>query len=164
MTATNHLLSLLASQRDVLSRLLEHVRDERQCLLNNRIDQLDLIISNQAALLAQQHQLSTRITRTLTRIGAEMQLDGRMSLARIAEHLPSPAAEQARAYYRTLTNLAEELQREGRVNWHLAQQALNYVDFTLRLIGQVKSGPLPYVPPTQRDGCTPMQLMLDSCA
>lgn len=163
MTALEHLLSLLGNQREVCQRLLELVREERSCLLNSRLDCLEAIVEEQSALLAKQGAGSTLISRDLERLADELCIEGRISLARLIEHLPASPAEQARAYYRDLTTLADDIQREGRVNWHLAQQALSYVDFTLRMVGRAKAGPQPYAVSASQDR-TAVRLLMDNCA
>lgn len=163
MTAIDHLMSLLGTQREVLQRLLDLVREERACLLSSKLERLEAIIEEQTTLLAQQGACATRIVRTLDTLTNQLQVTGRASLANIAPHLPSPAAEQAGRYYRELTALADDLQQEGRVNWHLAQQALTYVDFTLKLIGRAKSGPLPYTPDMQHAKVA-LRLLVDNHA
>jgi len=164
MSAMDHLLGLLASQQDVLSRLQELCREERACLLNSQLDRLDDITQEQRTLLTSQAHLSTRIIQTLDRAGIELGLTGRMSLARVAENAQGPVTERVREFYSDISAMADELQREGRVNWYLAQQALKYVDFTLKLVGRAKEGPLPYTPHAQAGSMRSTQLLMDSCA
>lgn len=164
MNLIDHLLSHLGTQRDVLLRLQALSQEERTCLLNSRLDRLEEITAEQQVLLTTQAQLSHRITNHLERLGAELQLSGRITLSRIAETITGPQAATLQAYYREITEVAEYVQREGRVNWYLSQQALKYVDFTLKLLGRVKSGPALYTPRVQEKSNRSMQLLMDSCA
>jgi flagellar biosynthesis/type III secretory pathway chaperone len=163
MEAIDRLLPLLGNQREVLLRLLELVHEERTYLLNSQLDHLETAVEAQGNLLAKEAALSTQITRVLDRLGKELHISGRASLARIIEHLTGSVADELRDYYRSLTQLADQLQREGRINWHLAQQALKYVDFTLKLIGDAKHQPVSYGPSAHRARGKSTQLLMDSC-
>ncbi|HEY3418643.1 MAG TPA: flagellar protein FlgN [Armatimonadota bacterium] len=164
MSEIDRLVPLLASQQQALTRLLELAREERSCLLEGHLDRLTEIVQEQTTLLTDHGRLSKQITSSLERIAAARQLSGRVSLARIIPCVDDKRASQVRLYYRALTSAADELQRESRVNWYLAQQALKYVDFTLKFIGQAKDGPLPYAPPQQSGQPRAVQLLMDSCA
>jgi flagellar biosynthesis/type III secretory pathway chaperone len=163
MRVVEHLLEMLEKQQQILLRLLELVREERSCILNSRLDQLDRITQEQVDLLHQQETLSPRIISGLQEVGKALNASGHLSLARISEYLEEPAADQARKYHKSLTSIAEEVQQEGQVNWQLAQHALKYVDFTLKLIGQAKEGTQTYSLPSQ-ENTKPMQLLLDQSA
>ncbi|MHB9024212.1 MAG: flagellar protein FlgN [Armatimonadota bacterium] len=164
MSGIDHLFTLLESQQQVLTRLLELTREERGCLLDGRLDRLTEIVREQAAQLTEQGRLSTQITTSLERLAAARQFSGRISLARFTECLDEPHAGRMRRHYRALTAAADELQRESRVNWYLAQQAMRYVDFTLQCIGHAKDGPLPYMSPLHTKQRRAVQLLMDSCA
>lgn len=165
MSALESLLALLARQHALFSRLQALVQEERACLLNSELDRLEGIVQEQSALLTEQSLLSSRVLSTLEGVKTALRLDGRLSLARLAEYLDDPAqAATVRNYHRELAGMADEIQREGQVNWHLAQQALKYVDFTLKMIGRSKEGPLPYTPTAQDGPQKPVQLVMDSCA
>lgn len=161
--ATENLLNLLESQRGVFCRLLELVRQERACLLHSRLDSLDAIINEEVALLSQQRINASHITRELERLAMLLGLDGHVTLARVTEHLPPSRATRLQDYYRELHSLAIELQHEGRVTWQLAQQALSYVDFTLKLIGQAKAGPVPYSPHVKTSSRAALRMLVDRC-
>lgn len=164
MYALDHLLTLLARQRDVLQRLLELARDEQACLLNSRLDTLDTIVEAQANLLIEQGTLSIDIVHALEQLAVEHPFDERITLARVAEHLPMPAAAQVRSLYRDLTAMAETLRREGRINWALAQQGLRFIRFTLQAIGRTKDGPLPYLPHQRSGEGNALRLLMDASA
>ncbi len=164
MGATEHLLVLLANQREVLTRLQELGRTERESLLNSQLDQLEGIVQEQGRLLSSQARLSSRIAQLLARLSQELQLTGTPTLSNIAESLTGPDAQTIRSYCRELNAMAEDVQREGRVNWYLSQHALKYVDFTIKLIGRSKDGPMPYLPTAQPRAARPMQFLLDNQA
>jgi flagellar biosynthesis/type III secretory pathway chaperone len=164
MSEIDRLVALLENQQQALTRLLELAREERCCLLEGHLDRLTEIVQEQTALLADHGRLSAHITTTLERMAAAAQLAGRVSLANIIPCVDEARAGKVRLYYRALTSAADELQRESRVNWYLAQQALKYVDFTLKFIGQAKDGPLPYAPPVHTAQRRSMQFLMDSCA
>jgi len=164
MNSIDHLLSLLGGQRDILTRLLELVREERSCLLHNQTERLETVIDEQVALLAEQQASSGNITREIENLSASLHIDGARSLTRVIEHLPLPQARQLRTAHRELSALSTELQREGRITWRMAQQAMNYIEFALKLIGRAKIGAVPYTSPTRAGAKMPLQVMIDNCA
>ncbi len=164
MHGIDELLGLLEAQQTLLTRLLGLTREERDCLLDSRLDRLEAIVAEQTELLTAQRTLSTRIAAQLARLAADQGLEGRITLARVAETLPEPAAAHVTTYYRTITTLTETVQREGRTNWHLSQQALKYVDFTLKLIGRAGEGARLYSPTAQAAPRPAVQLWLDRSA
>lgn len=161
--ATENLLNLLETQRGVFRRLLELVRQERTCLLHSQLDSLDAIIDEQSALLSQQRINASHITRELERLAVRLHIEGHVTLARVAEKIPAAYGTTLTDLYRELHSLAAEVQHEGRVTWQLAQQALSYIDFTMKLIGKAKSGPTTYAPSMKAPSRTAMQLLVDSC-
>jgi len=163
MSNLEHLLSLLGSQREVLSRLLELVREERECLVHNRTERLEVVIEDEVQLLAIQREVSTRIVRELTRLCLAHGLEGQPSLGRLIDAVPAPDADRLRDCSTTLTTLTTELQREGRITWFMAQRAMNYIDFALKLIGRAQLGAVPYSP---RAAQTPasLQVLINNCA
>jgi hypothetical protein len=164
MHGIDELLGLLEAQQTLLTRLLGLTREERDCLLDSRLDRLEAIVAEQTALLATQQQLSNRISLALTHLADALHIDGRITLARVAETLTGPAAARVTAFYRAITSLTETVQREGRTNWHLSQQALKYVDFTLKLIGRTQSDSKLYAPGAQAASRPAVQLWLDRSA
>jgi hypothetical protein len=164
MTTHNLLISRLEIQREVLLRLLELNREERACILGHQLDRLEEIISEQATLLKRQAKLSEQIGAAIEQLGAGLQLEGWITLARVAEALTGDQAQPLCDLHRELTALSTQLQRESQVNWHLAQQALQYIDFTLKAIGSLQEGPRTYKRRPQRETSAAVQLLMDHCA
>jgi len=164
MNTAKLLLALLGNQRDLLLQLLEITREERACLLSNRLERLEEIVEEQARNLHEQAGLSRRIVRTLERLSHAREGADPISLTGIFDALTAAEARDARAFYQELSALAADIQREGRVNWHLAQQAIHYVEYTLKLIGRAKDGPRTYSPVQHGESRRPIQLLVDSCA
>ena len=145
MGATATLLGLLKQQQDVLARLQALCAEQRECILGSDIIRLDVVTQQQQSLLAAQAALSTRITRVLEGMCRDLALDGPPSLARLAETLTGDDSRQVRQFHQDIRRRAAEIQRDGRLNWYLAQQALRYIDFTLKLVGHAQDGPQPYL-------------------
>ena len=165
MIAVDHLLDLLEQQQEILARLRALIHQERESLLDGNLGQVEEVTNVQSHLLAQQAKLSARIAALLRQLGGQLHLDGHISLAKIVDFLSDEQAHRVRAYYQEISSLAEDVQREGRLNWHLSQQALKYVEFTLRTIGRAKESPAPSYAPAARAGHErPIQLLMDSCA
>lgn len=164
MKSIEHLLSLLGSQRDILTRLLELVREERSCLLHNQTQRLEEVIDEQVALLSQQRSSSMEIGKELEQFAVELHVNRELSLSQLLEQLPPAQSRRLRIPYTELTTLSTELQREGRITWRMAQQAMNYIEFALKLIGRAKIGPTPYSSPLKASARTSLQVMIDNCA
>jgi len=164
MKSIEHLLSLLGSQRDILTRLLELVREERSCLLHNQTQRLEQVIDEQVALLSQQRSSSMEIGKELEQFAIELHVKRELSLSQLLEQLPPAQSRRLRIPYTELTTLSTELQREGRITWRMAQQAMNYIEFALKLIGRAKIGPAPYASPLKANTRTALQVMIDNCA
>lgn len=160
----DHLLSLLGEERDVLTHLLDLVREERSCLLLNHVERLEAVIEEQMSLLAVQRHSSLRITQELAELSSALDIDGSPSLGCVIEHLPSSQADVLRSRHEELTALAAELQREGRITWHMAQQAMNYIDFALKLIGRSCLGAMPYSPHKKSSAPASVQVLINNCA
>jgi flagellar biosynthesis/type III secretory pathway chaperone len=163
MSPTDALLNLLVRQQEVLTRLLELCREERACLLDSELPRLEVIIDAQSSLLSEQARINARIVQVLDTMGTELGLAGRCSLARVMEQLGDEGARY-RTHYQRLHELTETVQREARVNWHLAHQALKYVDYTLKVLGRAKEGPEPYSPFALTGSSRRLQLLMDSSA
>lgn len=146
MTTPEHLLSLLRAQRDLLLRLQTLAREERTCLLHNQISRLEAISEEQIRLLDEQNTFSRRLSRYLDRLGRAYAAPQPVTLQSLIAYIPMPLAGDIHTIFEELTALTVNLQRESRINWHLAQQGLHYLDYTMRLIGRATEGPLPYSP------------------
>jgi hypothetical protein len=164
MRAIERMESLLAAQQVGLSRLLALCEQERTCLLNGNIQQLDTVTREQAELLARHAILCTQTFSALEAAASQLHLPAQTAMSALLAHLDLPTGQRLQSSARILTEMADTLQREGRINWHLAQQALRYVDFTLKVISQAKDGPRPYAPSTQPPPAMSAQLLVDSCA
>ena len=164
MGATSTLLSLLRQQQEILARLQALCAEQRDCILSSDIARLDAVAQQQQPLLAAQAVLSTRIIRALENLYRDLSLTGPPSLARLAEVLTGEDDRQIRHYYQDIRHRASEVQREGRVNWYLAQQALKYIDFTLKLVGHAKDGPKPYLHLGRSLPAPAMHLLMDDHA
>ena len=166
MGAFDYLLTLLASQREVLLRLQTLCRQERECLLNGQLDRLEEIVTEQQNLLTKQAALSTRITSTLGRVGQDYQLGDDTSLSHVADQLFTGGEGRNRAQLSpgVEVDVGRAPARGTREFGYLAQQALKYVDFTLKLISKSKDGPTPYLPPAHTAQRRSLQLLMDNRA
>jgi flagellar biosynthesis/type III secretory pathway chaperone len=163
MGANEILINLLDHQRGVLARLRELIDEERTCILDSKIERLQEIVEEQKLVLAEQARLSAQIMRLLDRIGNQVHSEETFSLSMVIQYLPEPLASTVSDYQRELSAALIEIQREGRINWYLAQQALKYVDFTLRLISN-NSTPQTYQARPQSEPRRSARLLMDSCA
>jgi flagellar biosynthesis/type III secretory pathway chaperone len=163
MGANEILINLLEHQRGVLTRLRELIDAERTCILDSKIEELQKIVEEQKLVLAEQARLSTQIIRLLDRIGNQVQSEETFSLSMVIKYLPEPMAETVANYQRELSTALIDIQREGRINWYLAQQALKYVDFTLRLISN-NGTPQTYQARQQSEPRRSTRFLMDSCA
>jgi len=164
MQALEQLERLLDAQRDGLSRLLDLCMRERECLLTAGIAELDTVTREQAELLARQAWLSTQTFTALEDLACSLEMPAHSALSDLLPRLDAEAGSRLQRRARLLTEFADAVQREGRVNWHLAQQALRYVDFTLKVIGQAKDGPHPYAPASPSAHRNGARLLMNSCA
>lgn len=164
MRETEEFLSLLACQRDLLLRLLDLTKDEHESLVHGKPELLDAITQEKTRLFTAQAKLSEHVTTAMMRIVGDGSLDpSTLTLSRVLEYLDASAAEAVRALAKELFELEERLQREGRINYVLAQQSLRYIDYTLRIVSQDMDDPLPYHP-TQSTTNKPVRLLMDTSA
>ncbi len=163
MGASEILVNLLEHQRGVLSRLRELIDEERTCILDSKIERLQEIVEEQKLVLAEQSRLSAQITKLLDKIGNQVQSNELFSLSMVIQYLPEPIATTVENYQRELSSALIDIQREGRINWYLAQQALKYVDFTLRLISN-NGSPQTYQQRPNSEPRRSARLLMDSCA
>ncbi|HOF86723.1 MAG TPA: flagellar protein FlgN [Armatimonadota bacterium] len=164
MKALEQLERLLEAQRDGLARLLDLCARERECLLAAGIAELDAITHAQAELLARQAWLCTQTFTALEALAQRLEMPPHTALSELIPRLDAETGARIQRRAQGLTELADAVQREGRVNWHLAQQALRYVDFTLKVIGQAKEGPHPYAPVKPSAPQQGARLLMNSCA
>jgi flagellar biosynthesis/type III secretory pathway chaperone len=163
MGANEILINLLEHQQGVLARLRELIDEERSCILDSKIERLQDIVEEQKLVLAEQARLSAQIIRLLDRIGNQVQSDESFSLSMVIKYLPEPFATTVTNYQRELSTALLDIQREGRINWYLAQQALKYVDFTLRLISNNGTSQT-YQARPQSEPRRSARFLMDSCA
>ena len=120
MGATRPLVSVLADCVQACEALLELARQKREVLLAGDADALATIVADEQVLL-------DRLARA--------ERERRVTSAR--DPLPAGEREQVRNLEARLQQLLQELRRVGVENVALLQQALRYVQFSLRVLGQV---------------------------
>jgi len=116
------LAARLRHERDLIRELLNLAAEQRECLITGKADRLGEIVSQQAALL---QRLSRAASKTKASSDDPGPLEGKTTP-------DSSACLQLRA---ETAELAEDLRRQGRLNWTLARQAMRYIDFSISLLG-----------------------------
>jgi flagellar biosynthesis/type III secretory pathway chaperone len=115
------LAARLRQERDLLQRLLTSVEEQRACLIAGKAESLGEIVSRQTALLQRLFKTADKTAALLNE--SENGLKD-----------SSPEAEECRGLRDEVRQLAENLRREGRINWVLAREAMRYADFSINLL------------------------------
>lgn len=122
MTDSKSLMRRLCHERELLRKLLALSVEQRDCLVAGQAERLSEIVGQQTSLL---QRLSRSSVKTLTALSE-------MDEVRL-EFSPEEAAEWRRLR-EEVKELAENLRRQGRLNWMLAAEAMRYIDFSINLL------------------------------
>ncbi|HYF93336.1 MAG TPA: flagellar protein FlgN [Symbiobacteriaceae bacterium] len=132
----NLLLAAMEEQVKIMSDLSALSQKKSLLLVDGNLDELDILLRGEQALIWQMGKLEERRLRLQAEIAAEMRIHpGQLTLERLVADVPSELAPRCQNVAETYGQTAKRLMEVNQLNTELVQQAMAYVDFSLQLLG-----------------------------
>lgn len=145
--ALSELTDLVNGELEAMQGLLDLAHRKTAALVSADLDLLQTVTRGEQALVWSLGRLEERRHRVQVRLEHELGLvAGDLTLARLAELVPSDVAERYTAVHSELARQADALTQQGDANQELIQQALQQVEFSLRVLGREERTAPAYAP------------------
>jgi len=134
--ALNQLLALMEEQVKVMTDLTALSKKKSQLLVDNRMDELDVLLRGEQALLWQMGRLEEKRFQAQILVAAHLGTHpSQLTLERLVKVVPADQGARCHEIAERYGQTANELTHVNQLNTELIQQAMAYVDFSLQLLG-----------------------------
>lgn len=159
----HQLLTIMDEQARVMDDLSVLGRKKSQALVAGKMDQLDVLLRGEQALVFQMGRLEERRLNLQLEMAAQLGIhSSQLTLDRIVQGVPDDDAVRCREVAEHYGRTAGELAETNQLNTELIQQAMAYVDFSLQLLGARGASTAQVYSPHGRTGSDSNRRRLDN--
>ena len=146
------LIGLIEDEKRLYGLLLTILQEEKAAALASRLDTLDQAVKEKENVLLKIRILEEQRINLLTQIAEALgEPVHRLTLKRLAEHLPEPHAVRVLACRSSFKSLAQSIQELNNSNRRLFQRSLELIKGSINLLGGLRA-PAPVYCPTGKLG------------
>lgn len=132
----NQLLTVMEEQMKVMDDLTALGQKKSQALVDGKIEQLDVLLRGEQALIWQMGRMEERRFKLQLELAAQMRIHpSQLTLEKLMTNVAADQAERCEAVAQKYGKSAGALSQTNQLNSELVQQAMAYVDFSLQLLG-----------------------------
>lgn len=132
----NQLLATMEEQTKIMSDLRALSQKKSLLLVDGNLDELDILLRGEQALIWQMGKLEERRFRLQAEIAAELRIHpGQLTLERLIASVPPDFGPRCQSVAEAYGDIAKALTEANQLNTELVQQAMAYVDFSIQLLG-----------------------------
>lgn len=132
----NQLLAAMEEQVKIMSDLSALSRKKSLLLVDGNLDELDILLRGEQALIWQMGKLEERRLRLQMELAAELKIHpGQLTLERLLAQVPPEFGPRCQTVAELYGETAKTLMEVNQLNTELVQQSMAYVDFSLQLLG-----------------------------
>lgn len=130
------LLAVMEEQVKIMSDLTALNKKKSQVLVDGSLDELDVLLRGEQALIWQMGRLEERRFRLQMEVAEQLGVHpSQLTLERLLQVVPAEYGDRCRQVAEQYGDTARELTQVNQLNNELIQQAMAYVDFSLQLLG-----------------------------
>ncbi|MBM3327138.1 MAG: flagellar protein FlgN [Calditrichaeota bacterium] len=129
----DQLISLIRQEEDVLEEFLDCLAKQRECIVQNRIDEFDLTVQRQDKLITQIRTLEDGRVQVVRTIAKTAGSQDDITIARLIEMNLEQSSEELRGLKTTLSRLIEKIKKANRVNQYLIKRSLSFLQRNIDL-------------------------------
>lgn len=130
------LLAVMEEQVKFMTDLTALSRKKSQVLVDGNLDELDILLRGEQALVWQMGRLEERRFKFQVELASDMGIHpSQFTLERLLAEAPAEYAERCRQTAMDYGQTAKDLVMANELNTELVQQAMAYVDFSLQMLG-----------------------------
>jgi flagellar biosynthesis/type III secretory pathway chaperone len=132
----NQLLTVMEEQVKVMADLTALSQKKSLLLVDGNLDELDVLLRGEQALIFQLGKLEDRRFRLQMETAADLAIHpSQLTLERLVDAVPADYAVRCKEVAEKYGEAAKKLTQVNQLNTELVQQAMAYVDFSLQLLG-----------------------------
>jgi flagellar biosynthesis/type III secretory pathway chaperone len=132
----NQLLAIMEEQTKIMGDLTALSKKKAQVLVDANLDELDILLRGEQALVWQLGRLEERRFQQQAAVAADIGIHpSQVTLERLLTDVPEGYGNRCDEVARHYGETAKELTQVNQLNTELIQQAMAYVDFSLQLLG-----------------------------
>ncbi len=137
----NQLLAAMEEQVKVMSDLGALSKKKSQILVDGQMDQLDILLRAEQALIYQMGRLEERRFQLQMDLAVQLNIHAsQLTLEHLLKSLTSEHQDLCKKIAEQYTAVARDLNQSNQLNAELIQQAMAYVDFSLQFLGAAGPG------------------------
>jgi sulfite reductase alpha subunit-like flavoprotein len=124
----DQLILVIREEEDVLERFLECLNTQKECIVQNRIDDFDRTVKLEEELIKKVRLMeSQRMTLVKSIAKSTGQSEDELTLTRLIEINLGEASEELKQLKRGLANLVDKIKKTNKVNQYLIRRSLSIV-------------------------------------
>lgn len=132
----NQLLAVMDEQVKIMSDLAHLSNKKSQVLVEGNLDELDILLRGEQALIWQMGKLEERRFTLQVQLAADLGIhSSQLTLERLLSAVSDDVSPRCREVAERYGETARTLAQANQLNTELVQQAMAYVDFSLQLLG-----------------------------
>lgn len=132
----NQLLTVMEEQLKVMSDLTALSKKKSQILVDGQMDQLDILLRGEQALIYQMGRLEERRFQLQLELAGQLDIHAsQLTLDHLLKSITSEHQDRCKKIAEQYTGVARDLNQSNQLNAELIQQAMAYVDFSLQFLG-----------------------------
>jgi len=136
----NQLLTVMEEQLKVMSDLTAMSKKKSQILVDGHMDQLDILLRGEQALIYQMGRLEERRFQLQMDLAAQLNIHAsQLTLDHLLKSISGEHQDRCTKIAEQYTGVARDLSQSNQLNAELIQQAMAYVDFSLQFLGAAGS-------------------------
>lgn len=132
----NQMLTVMEEQTKIMSDLIALSRKKSEALVESKLEELDLLLRGEQALIWQMGRLEERRFQLQVEVARQLNLHpSQLTLERLLQSVPSDFQQKCQTVAEQYGASARELSEVNQLNTELIQQSMAFVDFSLQLLG-----------------------------
>ncbi|HWI52427.1 MAG TPA: flagellar protein FlgN [Symbiobacteriaceae bacterium] len=132
----NQLLAVMEEQVKIMSDLGALSQKKSLLLVDGNLDELDILLRGEQALIWQMGKLEERRFRLQVEIASELRIHpSQLTLEHLVANVPPEFSPLCQSVAEKYGETAKALMEANQLNTELVQQSMAYVDFSLQLLG-----------------------------
>lgn len=155
------LINLIKDEEDVLESFLDCLTRQKECIVNNQIDQFDETVQEQERLIVRIRELETGRIDVVRSIANFAGSEDDVTLTRLIEMNLGETSEELKSLKKTLAGLIERVKRANRVNQYLIKRSLSFVERNMDMFIDEGDLSLVYLPNGARRPRKPGRILID---
>lgn len=124
----DQLIIIIRQEEEVLTQFLDCLNEQKECIVQNKVEEFDQTVANEAALIKQIREMEEHRMSLVKSIAQSTgKAEDELTLTRLIEINLGEASDELKNLKRGLSNLVERIKKTNKVNQYLIRRSLSVI-------------------------------------